>query len=410
MNKPSQARPIWGEFINKISEIRQPLKIKKIALLGTLPPLRGLSSYCLEIASALAQKVNVEFISFKKIYPGFLYPGGDLKDDHTFPAIDVEGLRIRRRLTWYNPGTWFAEALLTKAELLHAQWWSLPLAGIYGCLCGLFKLRRKPVIFTVHNVSGHDSSRCYKIASRLLFKLGDHFIVHTKKNLQQLTACYGIANQDISVIPHGSLDFQVCDQIDPLKVRAELGVSPNHKVVLLFGAIRPYKGINTAIEAFSHVLKAVPDAILLVAGKLWQSWDSYQLAIERLGIDKAVKSYLEYIPSGDVHKYFEAADLVILPYEQFDSQSGVGSTAVSFRKPMIVTNVGGLPDLVPDPRWVVPAKRPEALSRAIIDCLTDSALLARMTLDTEKVAAELTWSGIAEKTTALYDKLISERR
>ena len=89
MNKPSQARPIWGEFINKISEIRQPLKIKKIALLGTLPPLRGLSSYCLEIASALAKMVNVEFISFKKIYPGFLYPGGDLKDDHTLHLIII---------------------------------------------------------------------------------------------------------------------------------------------------------------------------------------------------------------------------------------------------------------------------------------------------------------------------------
>ena len=75
--------------------------------------------------------------------------------------------------------------------------------------------------------------------------------------------------------------------------------------------------------------------------------------IEDLAIDNAVKTYLDYVPSGDVYKYFEAADLVLLPYEQFDSQSGVGSTAVSFRKPMIVSDVGGLPDLVPDRRWVV---------------------------------------------------------
>jgi glycosyltransferase involved in cell wall biosynthesis len=391
-----------------LSRTQQPLKIQKIAMLGTFPPLRGLSSYCLEVASAIGRRINVEFISFKKIYPGFLYPGGDLKEDHTFPAAKSKGLRIRRRLTWYNPLTWFAEAVLPQAELLHAQWWSLPLAVIYFCICGIFKLRGKPVVFTVHNVLSHDGSRLYKTASQLLFRLGDHFIVHTEKNRQQLITCYGIRSGKISVIPHGSLDFHVRNQIDPLKVREGLGIAPNQKVVLLFGAIRPYKGVNTAIEAFSKVVEDVPEAVLLIAGKLWQSWQPYQLMIERLAIDKVVKTYIDYVPSGDVHKYFEAADLVILPYEQFDSQSGVGSTAVSFRKPMIVSNVGGLPDLVSERRWVVPPKNPLALSRAIIDCLTDPALLARMTADSEKVAARLSWTGIAEQTIALYDTLISE--
>jgi glycosyltransferase involved in cell wall biosynthesis len=393
-----------------LNEIQQPFKIQKIAMLGTFPPLRGLSSYCLEIASALAKSVNVEFISFKKIYPGFLYPGGNLKDDHTFPVPSTKGLRIRRRLTWYNPLTWFAEALLTQAELLHAQWWSLPLAAIYGCICGIFKLRGKPVVFTVHNVLSHDRSRLYKKASHLLFRTGDHFIVHTPKNRRQLIDCYGIRSGNISVIPHGSLDFHVRNQIDPQKVREGLGIAPNQKVVLLFGAIRPYKGVDTAIEAFAKVVKDVPDAVLLIAGKLWQSWEPYHRMIEGLAIDKAVKTYLDYIPSGDVHKYFEAADLVILPYEQFDSQSGVGSTAVSFRKPLIVSNVGGLPDLVSDRRWVVPPKNPAALSRAIKDCLTDSSLRAHMAADIEKVAARLSWPGIAEKTIALYEKLVSKSR
>lgn len=377
-------------------------------MLGTFPPLRGLSSYCLEIASAISRLITVEFISFKKIYPGFLYPGGDLKEDHTFPAATSKGLRIRRRLTWYNPVTWFAEGLMPQAELLHAQWWSLPLAVIYFCICGIFKLRGKPVVFTVHNVLSHGRSRLYKMASQRLFSMGDHFIVHTEKNRRQLTACYGIGSGNISVVPHGSLDFQVRNRIDPLKVRAELGLAPNQKVVLLFGAIRPYKGVHTAIGAFAKVIEDVPEAVLLIAGKAWQSWEPYQLMIERLALDKAVKTYLDYIPSGDVYKFFEAADLVILPYEHFDSQSGVGSTAVSFRKPLIVADVGGLPDLVPDRRGVVPPKNPPALARAIIDCLSDPALLARMTADSEKVAAGLSWSVIAEKTIALYDRLLSE--
>ena len=366
-------------------------------MLGSFPPLRGLSSYCLEIASALARLVDVEFISFKKIYPGFLYPGGDLKEDHSFPTTNTRDLRIRRRLTWYNPLTWIAEAFLIKADLLHAQWWSLPLVLVYLCVCGIFKLRGKPVVFTIHNVYSHDGSRLYEKASKLLFMLGNHFIVHTENNRQQLISRYAISSETISVIPHGSLDFQVRNQCDRNKIREELEIAPNQKVVLLFGAIRPYKGVTTAIEAFPTILKEIPDSLLLIAGKLWQKWEPYQQRINELGISGAVKTFLEYIPSGEVYRYFEAADLVILPYHRFDSQSGIGSTAVSFRKPLIVTEVGGLPDLVKNPEYVVRPGSPNILARRIIDCLTDQSRLAAMAADAEKVAAEISWPSIAQQ-------------
>ena len=334
------------------------MKVTEIAILGSFPPLRGLSSYCFEIAGALAESINVKFISFNKLYPRFLYPGGDLSDDTTFPEYASKKLQVRRRLSWYNPITWIIEAASTKADLLHAQWWSLPLVFVYLCICGIFKLRGKPVVFTIHNVSSHDGSRLYETASKLLFKLGNHFIVHTENNRQQLISRYEISSETISVIPHGSLDFQVRNQCDRNKIREELEIAPNQKVVLLFGAIRPYKGVITAIEAFPAVLKEIPDSLLLIAGKLWQKWEPYQQRINELGISGAVKTFLEYIPSGEVYRYFEAADLVILPYHRFDSQSGIGSTAVSFRKPLIVTEVGGLPDLVKNQQYVVPPGNP----------------------------------------------------
>ena len=378
-------------------------------MLGSWPPLRGLSSYCLEIASALARRINVEFISFKKIYPAFLYPGGGLKDDDSFPSPDAEGLRIRRRLTWYNPLTWIAEAVFIKADLLHAQWWSLPLAAIYGCLSSIFKLRGKPVLFTVHNVLSHDRSRVYQLVSNLLFKMSDHFIVHTEVNRRQLISYYGISGGDISVIPHGSLDFQVHQNVDRLAIRADLGIAAHKKVILLFGAIRPYKGVGTAIKAFGTVHDAIPDAVLLIAGKTWQSWKPYRQLIDRLGVGEAVVACLDYVPSGDVYKYFESADLAVLPYERFDSQSGVGSTAVSFRKPMIVTDVGGLPDLVPDRRWIVPPGSPDDLAQAIIECLADDNLLSKMAGDLETVATGLNWQDIAERTMKIYEKLMMGR-
>lgn len=381
-------------------------KTGKIAMLGSFPPLRGLSSYCLEIASALAASVNVEFISFNKIYPGFLYPGGDLKHDFTFPTSNTKGLRVRRRLTWYNPVTWVLEAMGAKADLLHAQWWSLPLVPVYLCVCGIFKFRGRPIVFTIHNVLSHERSHVYKTASQLLFKLGDHFIVHTGKNREQLISHYGIKSELISVIPHGSLDFQVRNKIDRVNVREELGITPNRKVILLFGAIRPYKGVETAIEALPEVLQEIPEAVLLIAGKLWQSWDPYQLLIERLRINNCVITFLDYVPSGEVYKYFEAADLVVLPYGQFDSQSGVGSTAVAFRKPMIVSDVGGLPELVQDRGSIVPPNDPAALARAIIGCLSDANRLTTMAAGLEDVAARLSWSAIAQKTITIYKELI----
>ena len=273
----------------------------------------------------------------------------------------------------------------------------------------IFKLRKKPVIFTVHNVLSHEGSQLYQIVSRWLFKLGDHFIVHTEKNRRQMKASYGISWDSISVVPHGSLDFHVKNHMDRDTIRQEFGIDPGHKVILLFGAVRPYKGIDTALKAFSRVLPEVPDALLMVAGKLWQKWKPYQELMNTLAIADSVKSFLKYIPSGEVYKYFEAADLVILPYHHFDSQSGIGGTAVSFRKPMIVSEVGGLPDLVKNREYVIPPKDAEALARCLIKCLQDQSRLAAMAADAETVAADISWSSIAHETWAIYDNLLKAK-
>ena len=381
--------------------------VSKIAMLGTFPPLRGLSSYCFELSLAMAQLVQVEFISFYKLYPGFLYPGGGLNEDDSFPAAAHARLKVKRRLTWCNPITWFREALFSGADLLHAQWWSLPLSIIYGCMCAVFKLRGKPIVFTVHNVLGHEHPRLFETVSRWLFKLGDHFIVHTREGRRQMQAHYAIPGDRISVISHGSLDFHVRKRVDRDKIRQELNIEPRQNLILLFGAIRPYKGVDTALKAFSRVLLEVPDSILMIAGKLWQKWDPYQKLIDKDGITKEVRTYLDYIPSAEVYRYFEAADLVILPYHQFSSQSGIGGTAISFRKPLIVTAVGGLPDLVGNPEYVVPPNDPDFLARRIIDCLTDPDRLSAMAADAEQVAARISWSSIARKTQAVYENLLA---
>ncbi len=373
-----------------------------IAILGSFPPLRGISSYCLEMATAMAAHARVAFISFKHIYPGFLYPGGRPADDDSFPAIDQPNLRVRRRLTWYNPLSWLREGLLTPANLLHAQWWSMPLAPIYGAVAGLFKLRRKPVVFTVHNAVSHEKSPLFTLVSKWLFKLGDHFIVHTKRNARQMQCLYGVPAAKISIIPHGSLDFQVNADTDRQAVRRELGFHSNDKVVLVFGAIRPYKGVATAIRAIAAVREIVPEAKLLIAGKLWEDWAPYQQLITRLGMEDAVASHLHYIPAAEVHRFFAAADLALLPYRHFDSQSGVGSSAMAFGTPLIVSDVGGLPDLVPDRRCVVTPGDPKALAAAVTAILTTPSLLAEITAGMAGLREHFSWARIAAQTMDVY--------
>lgn len=380
-----------------------------ISILGTLPPIRALSSYCFELANAIAEKCHVEFISFKKIYPAFLYPGGNPDDDTTYPTVSTNQINVRKRLAWFNPLSWIIEGLTAKGDLLHAQWWSAPLFPIYLIVCACFKIKKKPVIFTVHNVLSHENSFLYFKMSQILFKLGDYFIVHSNINKRQMNEFYNIPCEKISVIPHGSLDFHIKKGVDRKKTREEIGIDPENMVILLFGAIRPYKGIDTAIKAFADIIMNVPEARLLITGRLWEDWTPYDQLITKLGINKYIMTYLEYIPSGDVYKFFEASDLCVFPYHHFDSQSGAGSVAISFRKPMIVSSVGGLPDLVKDPRWVVPPGNHSALARAVTTCLKDPNMIEQMKSDAEIISHKFSWSEIADKTKKIYQQLLNHK-
>ena len=382
----------------------------RVAILGSFPPLRGVSSYCLELTSALAKVVRINFLSFKRIYPGFLYPGGGLMEDKSFPTNSCDGITVHRRLTWYNPVSWLKAGLFTRADLLHAQWWSMPLAPVYWVVCAGFRIRKKPVIFTVHNVLGHDRAAMYGLISKILFSLGNHFIVHTELNRRQMVDTYHVPPNFVSVIPHGSLDFQVNSAADRNSLRKELGIGPENKVLLIFGAIRPYKGLDIGIRAFAGVARDMPEARLLIVGKIWQAWDEYLHLIRSLGVKEKVILRLDYVPASKVHRYFMAADLVVLPYRRFDSQSGVGATAVAFRKPMIVSDVGGLSRLVAHKKAVVPPNDPEALAQAIKRVLRDKTLLDQMRMSLDTVADGLNWDRIAQSTCMVYDSALQTPR
>jgi glycosyltransferase involved in cell wall biosynthesis len=376
-------------------------------MIGALPPLKGNAYYATRLATELSKIVSVDFISFRKLYPQFLYPGGDTDVDGDFVVEENPNLSIRRTITYYNPFSWIRAGILAKSTVVHIQWWSIPLAPIYLVILLVLKIRRKKIVFTVHNVIPHEPTFIDNFLTSNVFKFGDAFIVHSNVNIRPLSRQYHVPIEKIFQVHMPIHDMYGAERIGRNQARARLNLPSDGKVILCFGNIRNYKGVDDLILAFHEVASREPEAILLIAGQPWKSWATYEKLIFELGLGDKVKTSLGYVPMSEVKFFFESSDLVVLPYKKFDAQSGVGNTALAFGLPLVVTRTGGLPDLVKDERAVVEPKNPRALAETIVDILSDTNLHLKLRQDTKIIAAQLSWPEAARKTVNIYKSVKS---
>jgi glycosyltransferase involved in cell wall biosynthesis len=377
-----------------------------VTLIGTLPPIRGISPYTSHLLAALDSlpDTEVEFIGFRSLYPRCLYPGRDVVDP-VAEAPDFPGVRIRNLLAWYNPTSWVWAGVTCRGRIVHAQWWSYILAPVYVVVLTLARLRGRVVVLTLHNVAPHETSRWRRLMNRLVLRLADHYIVHAEQNRESLVRVHKRAPGRVSVVPHGILEVPRRG-LTRAQARANLGLAENCRAVLFFGHIRPYKGLDTLLRAFQLVRGKVQGAVLLVAGVAWKDAEPPGRLIRDLGLESQVVASLRFVPEGEVETYFVACDVVALPYTHFDAQSGVGTLALSFGKPLVVTDVGGLPELVGDPRAVVPAADPEALAGAISAVLEDTELRARLEEKSRERARLFEWDNVGARTREVYASLM----
>jgi len=278
---------------------------------------------------------------------------------------------------------------------------------VYYVIALFNRLRGIVVVTTVHNVVFHEHEILGHLANSLLFSQTDHFIVHSDRNRRLLCHIYGISRSRVSVIPHGILAPGLNARLasDRLQLRRELGLRPDSFVVLFAGLIRPYKGLEDLLRAFSVVHSRHHGTCLVVAGEPWDSWDHYQAVIDELRLNEAVALVLEHIPETRFFDIFRAADLVVLPYRKFESQSGIGLLAIGLGKPLIVTRVGGLPDLVSDRRAIVEPNDPESLANAILHVIENPRFFRKLVVDSKGSRRQYSWSDIAQRTIALYESL-----
>ncbi|MFC7115150.1 glycosyltransferase [Natronoarchaeum sp. GCM10025703] len=310
-------------------------------MIGTLPPWKGISSYCKALYDGLNRSLrNFTFAGWRSLYPASLYPGGDPRTGEE----PVKAENVQRRLAWYDPVSWLRLGLDPDIDLIHAQWWSYPLAVPYVVVFAVGKARGKTILLTVHNVEPHEQTRLKMFLNAAVYRFADEHVVHSDRNRKQLTDGRPISPEDVHVIPHPTIgpDRRGVTATEAL---SWLNLDEDADVVLFFGNVREYKGLDSLVEMVA-ALQENRDIELVVAGKSWVNWSNYEALIAEQDLTEHVHRFPGYIPEADLEYFFTAADVVALPYDYFDAQSGVAELADHFETPTVGYDVGGLADQV----------------------------------------------------------------
>ncbi len=339
----------------------------KIVLIGPAYPLRGGNAlFVAHLYEALAETNEVTVISFSRLYPGFLFPG--------VRQTDVSGVAIKKHpahpiIDCLNPATWFEAARVAASidpDLLVITWWNPFFGPIVKTIASSFKRRTgRPIVIIAENVVSHEARWIDLYLTMMALRQADRFLVLS-----------GIVENDIrrlfpsSKVFRSSLPIYDCYRVgEPFtqkQAKERLNLAGKN-VILFFGYIRGYKGLMNLIEAFPLVREGVENVHLLIVGEYYDDPKPYRDAIERLGFRVSVTEVAEYVANEDVHLYFEAANVAVLPYNGA-TQSGILSIAYGFAKPVIVTDVGGLAELVDEGKtgFIVPPHDRKKMAEAII--------------------------------------------
>ena len=340
----------------------------KWVLIGPVYPYKGgISHYTGLMYRALAKAHDVEMISYKMQYPKILFKRE--QRDYSNDTFKVEGTRFL--INTANPASILKTAgkiVKMKPEKVIIQWWHPYFAPCYRILTGVIKRAGIEIVYICHNVFPHERFPLDKKLTRMALKRADRYILHAQGEVKDLLSIKPDADYKVQVHPtYSAFNF---DNLDRHSAREKLGIPDDEDMMLFFGFVREYKGLKHLLNAV-HILKEkqykdrqVP--VLYVVGDFDGNREEYLTLIDELKIAEDIKLIDGYVPDKEVEKYFSSADLVVLPYESA-TQSGIVQIAYGFRKPVIVTDAGGLPEGVEDDvtGMIVPPFDDDALADAI---------------------------------------------
>ena len=342
---------------------------RRVALIGPVAPFRGgIAQFTDALTGGLRERGHDVFVAtFRRQYPALLFPGASQFDPRKQATPGSA-----RLIDSLRPDTWIrtANALARRGVTVAVfQYWMPFFAPAYGILAQRLARRGIRVVAVVHNVIPHERSLGY-------FWLGRFFL----RRCEMLLALSNAVADDlrtlgvtapVHVSPH-PVYHHFGDLIPRKEARGRLGLARDDEVLLFFGVVRSYKGLPILLNAMPRIVARRPRVRLIVAGEFYEDEGVCRSLIETLGLGEIVLVRPEYIPEEEVSVFFSAANLVVQPYVSA-TQSGVVQTAFHFDRPVVVTDVGGLAEVVADGRsgYVVPPRDPAALADAVVRYFED---------------------------------------
>jgi glycosyltransferase involved in cell wall biosynthesis len=339
----------------------------KIVIIGPGHPLRGgLATFNQRLAKEFTdQEHECSIYSFSLQYPSFMFPGKTQYTDEPAP----KGITIHTVINSINPFNWLKIGRRLRNErpdIIVVRFW-LPLMGpaLGTILRRVRKNHHTRIVCIADNVIPHEKRPGDTPFTRYFLKSCDSFITMSEKVMQDLRSFE--KEKPAQQVVHPLYDnFGAI--ISKQEARKYLGLDENARIILFFGFIRQYKGLDLLLEAMQHLKNLQPPTSniqLLIAGEFYEDSKPYHDLIEKYGIKDQLILRTDFIPDSEVKYYLCAADAVVQPYRNA-TQSGVTPLAYHFEKPMIVTNVGGLPALVPHEKaGLVTEPDPAAIANAI---------------------------------------------
>ena len=372
---------------------------RKVIIIGPAFPYRNLSTFNHSLAIAFAEKgADVKIFSFSLQYPSFLFPGKTQYEKGKAP----NGIEIISVINSINPFNWFKVASMVKKEnpdYVIIRYWLPFMAPCFGTIAKLIRKKTKVLAIT-DNIIPHEKRIGDRFLTRYFVKYCDAFLTLSSSVLDDLKK---FTNSEEKIfIPHPIYD-SFGKILEKNKAKKNLDLDENGKYLLFFGFVRKYKGLDVMLEVMADRRIKDLGIKLIVAGEFYDNKEEYISQIDVLGIKDSIILKSDFIPEEEVKDYFCASDMITQTYRTA-TQSGVTQIAYHFERPMLVTNVGGLAEIVPHNKVGYVC---DINTKDIADCIVEfysEEKEEEFTKNTKEEKLRFTWSELVKGVDNLIKK------
>ena len=375
--------------------------VSALVIIGPGWPLRGgLSAFDEQLARTFNEKqLQARIETFSLQYPSFLFPGTSQYTNEPAP----KDINIHAGINSINPFNWMKVGLQLKRDrpdLIIVRYWIPFLAPCLGMICRIAKSNKHTkVIAIVDNMLPHEKRMGDKMLTRYFAKSVDGFITMSNKVSEDVKQ---FSTKPIVLSPHPIFNH-FGEAISKEAARKILNIGVDEKIILFFGYIRPYKGLDLLLNAMATNAIKHANIKLMIVGEFYEDAQPYHDLLKTLALEEQVIIHAHFVADNEVKNYVCAADFIIQPYKNA-TQSGVTPLAYHFEKPMLVTNVGALADSVPNGKvGEVVEPNADAIAKGIETLYNNGAAYYADNIKEEK--KKYSWSQMADNFILLHQKL-----